>query len=223
MLRPRAHATTSAALDPIAEDEAFLRTRAPLRATRTRGSSPERTPPPPGAPIRLACHLERQLLLGRLRKDLDKSSFFAYVEEKDPDVICLQETWLPAAGPDRCARPRTAPARPVHDVGTHHPTPSLILGTLTSCSPLSLRSRGVLRDDTKTYREDKQLIDLVMRQKPLSKYRAYWSCADIKRAGSGVLVKKDIDVVSVRRSLTSPGNPTRKAASSSLSSPTRCS
>ena len=67
-------------------------------------------------------------LLGRLRKDLDKSSFFAYVEEKDPDVICLQETWLPAAGPDRCARPRTAPARPVHDVGTHHPTPSFKSG-----------------------------------------------------------------------------------------------
>lgn len=44
-----------------------------------------------------------------------------------------------------------------------------------------------------------------MRQKPLSKYRAYWSCADIKRAGSGVLVKKDIDVVSVRRGLTRPG------------------
>ena len=63
----------------------------------------------------------------------------------------------------------------------------------------------MLRDDTKTYREDKQLIDLVMRQKPLSKYRAYWSCADIKRAGSGVLVKKDIDVVSVRRGLTRPG------------------
>ena len=81
----------------------------------------------------------------------------------------------------------------------------------------------MLRDDTKTYREDKQLIDLVMRQKPLSKYRAYWSCADIKRAGSGVLVKKDIDVVSVRRGLTRPGNPTRKAASSSLSLPTRCS
>ena len=82
----------------------------------------------------------------------------------------------------------------------------------------------MLRDDTKTYREDKQLIDLVMRQKPLSKYRAYWSCADIKRAGSGVLVKKDIDVVSVRRGLTArAGIPTRKAASSSLSLPTRCS
>ena len=50
-----------------------------------------------------------------------------------------------------------------------------------------------MRDDTKQYREDKALIDLVMRQRPLSRYRAFWACADIKRAGCGVLVKKDVE------------------------------
>jgi exonuclease III len=65
-------------------------------------------------------------------------------------------------------------------------------------------SRGELRDDTKQYREDKALIDLVMRQKPLSRYRAFWACADIKRAGCGVLVKKDVEAPkSVTRSLVS--------------------
>ena len=52
-------------------------------------------------------------------------------------------------------------------------------------------------------REDKAMIDLLMRQKPLSGYKAFWACADIKRAGSGMLVKKDIAVKSVRRSIVS--------------------
>ena len=61
-----------------------------------------------------------------------------------------------------------------------------------------------MRDDTKQYREDKALIDLVMRQRPLSGYRAFWACADIKRAGCGVLVKKDVEApLRVTRSLTS--------------------
>ena len=61
-----------------------------------------------------------------------------------------------------------------------------------------------MRDDTKQYREDKALIDLVMRQRPLSGYRAFWACADIKRAGCGVLVKKDVEAPSrVTRSLVS--------------------
>jgi exonuclease III len=61
-----------------------------------------------------------------------------------------------------------------------------------------------LRDDTKQYREDKALIDLVMRQRPLSRYRAFWACADIKRAGCGVLVKKDVEAPArVTRSLVS--------------------
>lgn len=40
-------------------------------------------------------------LLGRLRKEGDRANFFAYVKEHDPDVIALQETWLPAAGPTK--------------------------------------------------------------------------------------------------------------------------
>lgn len=39
--------------------------------------------------------------LGRMRKELDKKSFLRYVEDHDPDIIALQETWLPAAAPDR--------------------------------------------------------------------------------------------------------------------------
>lgn len=62
----------------------------------------------------------------------------------------------------------------------------------------------MLKDDTKAARDDKNLIDLMLRQKPLSAYRAYWACADIKRAGSGVLVKKSIPVVSAKRSIMSP-------------------
>ena len=67
--------------------------------------------------------------------------------------------------------------------------------------------RGTLKDDTKAAREDAALIHLCLRQKPLSAYRPYWSCSDVKRAGCAVLVKKDVDVISVRRSLTaSPGD-----------------
>jgi|AntAceMinimDraft_12_1070368.scaffolds.fasta_scaffold79530_2 hypothetical protein len=40
-------------------------------------------------------------LLGRLRKESDKAAFARYVVRNDPDVIALQETWLPAAGPER--------------------------------------------------------------------------------------------------------------------------
>ena len=41
-------------------------------------------------------------LLGRLRKAHDKDALFEYIRRKDlPDVICVQETWLPAAGPNR--------------------------------------------------------------------------------------------------------------------------
>ena len=71
----------------------------------------------------------------------------------------------------------------------------------------SFTRRGTLKDDTKAAREDAALIHLCLRQKPLSAYRPYWSCSDVKRAGCAVLVKKDVDVVSVRRSLTaSPGD-----------------
>ena len=66
----------------------------------------------------------------------------------------------------------------------------------------SFTRRGTLKDDTKAAREDAALIHLCLRQKPLSAYRPYWSCSDVKRAGCAVLVKKDVDVVSVRRSLT---------------------
>ena len=44
--------------------------------------------------------------LGRMRKELDKKSFLRYVEDHDPDIIALQETWLPAAAPDRYDTPR---------------------------------------------------------------------------------------------------------------------
>lgn len=41
-------------------------------------------------------------LLGRLRKQPDKDALFEYLRKKDlPDVICVQETWLPAAAPNR--------------------------------------------------------------------------------------------------------------------------
>ena len=42
-------------------------------------------------------------LLGRLRSsfDLDRKSFAKYVTQHTPDVIALQETWLPARAPDR--------------------------------------------------------------------------------------------------------------------------
>ena len=73
-------------------------------------------------------------------------------------------------------------------------------------SPYEFTRRGTLKDDTKAAREDAALIHLCLRQKPLSAYRPYWSCADVKRAGCAVLVKKDVDVVSVRRSLTASSN-----------------
>ena len=38
----------------------------------------------------------------------DRAAFLKYVTEMEPDVIALQETWLPAAGGRRCvhAQPR---------------------------------------------------------------------------------------------------------------------
>ena len=48
------------------------------------------------------------------------------------------------------------------------------------------------------------MIDTFLRQKPFSNYTAYWSCADMKRAGSGVLVKKELKPpLKVTRSLVS--------------------
>lgn len=68
--------------------------------------------------------------------------------------------------------------------------------------------RGVLKDDSKAAQADKDLVGLLFRQKPLNAYRAYWACCDQKRHGSGVLVKKDIAVKSIRRSVTSNASPT---------------
>ena len=61
--------------------------------------------------------------------------------------------------------------------------------------------RGTLKDDTKVARDDRALLDLCFRQKPLSAYTPYYACADIKRAGTAVFVKKDLAVRSVSRSL----------------------
>eukprot|EP00982_Pelagococcus_subviridis_P004188 29089-Pelagococcus_subviridis.AAC.9 len=55
-----------------------------------------------------------------MKNEVDKACFLKYVERLDPDVICLQETWLAGAGPNRCASvadpnlasPRRAPALP---------------------------------------------------------------------------------------------------------------
>ena len=43
-------------------------------------------------------------LLGRLRNVEHKDAFMAYVRERDPDVIALQETWLPANTNSKAAR-----------------------------------------------------------------------------------------------------------------------
>lgn len=139
-------------------------------------------------------------LLGRLRKQPDKDALFQYLREKDlPDVICVQETWLPAAAPNRYVL-APPPSGPVPTFITTS-SPRIIRRSDPS-RRLPLTRRGTLKDDTKAAREDAALIHLCLRQKPLSAYRPYWSCADAKRAGTAVLVKKDVDVISVRRSLT---------------------
>jgi|TARA_B100001142_G_C14262347_1_gene627538 exonuclease III len=52
-----------------------------------------------------------------MKNEVDKACFLKYVERLDPDVICLQETWLAGAGPNRCAsvadpiEPRVAASR----------------------------------------------------------------------------------------------------------------
>jgi hypothetical protein len=48
-------------------------------------------------------------------------------------------------------------------------------------------------------------VDRLMSTPPLSAYRPFWACHDQRKAGSGVLVKKEIPVISVRRSVTAPG------------------
>ena len=70
----------------------------------------------------------------------------------------------------------------------HHPIPIV-------------HRRGTLKDDTKVARDDRALLDLCFRQKPLSAYTPYYACADIKRAGTAVFVKKDLAVRSVSRTL----------------------
>jgi exonuclease III len=133
-------------------------------------------------------------LLGRLRKSHDKDALFEYLRRKDlPDVICVQETWLPAAGPNR------------YDLGTPQirslaPNKSESITALTTTQSFNHR-RGTLKDDTKVARDDRALLDLCFRQKPLSAYTPYYACADIKRAGTAVFVKKDLAVRSVSRSL----------------------
>ena len=52
-----------------------------------------------------------------MKNEVDKACFLKYVERLDPDVLCLQETWLAGAGPNRCAsvadpiEPRVAASR----------------------------------------------------------------------------------------------------------------
>ena len=143
-------------------------------------------------------------LLGRLRKQPDKDALFEYLRKKDlPDVICVQETWLPAAAPNRyvLAPPPSGPV-PTFITTSSPVASSRIIRRSDPSRRLPLTRRGTLKDDTKAAREDAALIHLCLRQKPLSAYRPYWSCADAKRAGCAVLVKKDVEVVSVRRSLT---------------------
>ena len=88
-----------------------------------------------------------------------------------------------------------------------HPTDSLwhhlkreSITALTTTQSFNHR-RGTLKDDTKVARDDRALLDLCFRQKPLSAYTPYYACADIKRAGTAVFVKKDLAVRSVSRSL----------------------
>jgi hypothetical protein len=47
-------------------------------------------------------------------------------------------------------------------------------------------------------RDDKAFIDTLLRQKPMSAYSAHWACQSMKRAGSAVLVRKSIPVLSGR-------------------------
>jgi exonuclease III len=59
--------------------------------------------------------------------------------------------------------------------------------------------------DCKKAPDVKGSVDRLMSTPPLSAYRPFWACHDQRKAGSGVLVKKEIPVISVRRSVTAPG------------------
>lgn len=53
-------------------------------------------------------------------------------------------------------------------------------------------SRGQIKSDTKAQRDDLALLQSVLRAQPFDAYQAYWSLADTKRQGVGLLIRKSI-------------------------------
>ena len=116
-------------------------------------------------------------LISRIKKDLPALEKF--LKDHDPDVLCLQECKLAAKCRDKNAKRYDG----------------------------AVRYRHIIAQETKQQNEDFCMIQRLLERGILSSYKAYWSLADWKYAGTACFVKKDIDVVRIRHSV--PGS-TRK-------------
>ena len=102
--------------------------------------------------------------------------------KEEPDVVCIQECKLAA----HCDNPKAK-----RDDG--HP-----------------RRRDRLSSGTKKQREETHRINRALRYGKLCEYDIHWSLSDWKYAGTAILIKKDISVMSKKYSI-----PTRKNANTS--------
>ncbi len=59
------------------------------------------------------------------------------------------------------------------------------------------RYRNKISSDTKKRRQEKELINKLLRKGAFNDYKVHWSLSDSKYAGTAVLVKKNIKIISV--------------------------
>eukprot|EP00945_MAST-04E_sp_MAST-4E-sp1_P008932 g8932.t1 len=104
------------------------------------------------------------------RFQYDMRDIEAMLVKYDPDVVCIQETKLKA----QCSNPKAKR-------GDHHK-----------------RFRSKLSQATKKDVESYHTLQRALATGSLKKYRTFWSLADWKYAGTCCLVKRDIEVQSVK-------------------------
>eukprot|EP00928_Gymnodinium_smaydae_P042253 TRINITY_DN28473_c0_g1_i1.p1 TRINITY_DN28473_c0_g1~~TRINITY_DN28473_c0_g1_i1.p1 ORF type:complete len:438 (-),score=82.16 TRINITY_DN28473_c0_g1_i1:47-1360(-) len=91
------------------------------------------------------------------------SSIRSFLERERPDVVCLQEVRLPAAGPIGCKK-----------------------------GDGQRRRRNVVKCETKQEREEWQRVERTLLGAFRAEYEFYWSLADWKYSGTAMLVKKPL-------------------------------
>lgn len=109
-------------------------------------------------------------LVARLRNEW--SRIHAFLEEEKPDLVCLQEVRMVAAGPRGCKR-----------------------------GDGQKRRRGEASRETKQAKEEWQLVEDTLLKAMRKHYTVYWSLADWKYAGTAMLVRRPLKPSRVRYTL----------------------